>query len=226
MRPRVTPAAVALTVSLGVLVAVPVAWSMSRPASPSLVGELPPSLIAGPSDRSGTTVLDSGRQPAASSPPAAGQALPPRPVGIRIPQLSAEAPLVPVGVGPDGQVALPDSGFVLGWYRFGPRPGQQQGSAVVVGHRDTQAEGPGVLFDLPDVVPGDRIDVDLADGSTVRYRVVARESITKQRLPLERLFARSGGHRLTLITCGGPYLPDLGGYQENVIVTAVPLRRR
>ncbi len=40
---------------------------------------------------------------------------------------------------------------------------------------------------------------------------------------MAELFARSGPARLTVITCGGPYLADQGGYQDNVVVTAVPV---
>ena len=29
-----------------------------------------------------------------------------------------------------------------------------------------------------------------------------------------------GAPRLHLVTCGGPYLPDRGGYQDNVVVSA------
>ena len=42
-----------------------------------------------------------------------------------------------------------------------------------------------------------------------------------QALP-EELFARTGPERLWIITCGGEYLPDEGGYQQNLVVTAVP----
>jgi sortase (surface protein transpeptidase) len=127
-----------------------------------------------------------------------------------------------VGVAPDGQVDLPDDGDVVGWYKFGPRPGDD-GSAVLVAHRDTLEAGPGVLFDLPLVGPGDRIQVGLADGTSLTFQVVARESIDKGRLPLNRLFARDGRARLTVVTCGGAYLPERGGYQENIVVTAVPV---
>lgn len=225
MRPRVTPAAVVLAASLGVLVAVPVVWAANRPDT-GLVGSLPAPVAvetpAGATDAGATgSVPISRADPGASREPAP----PPRPVGLSIASLGVvDARVVPVGVDRDGQVDLPDSGAVLGWYRFGSRPGGPEGSAVVVGHRDTVAEGPGVLFDLPDLQPGDRLEVSLADGSTVEYRVVARESLVKQRLPLDRLFARDGQPRLTVVTCGGPYLPDLGGYQENVVVTAVPTR--
>jgi hypothetical protein len=39
-------------------------------------------------------------------------------------------------------------------------------------------------------------------------------------LPLDRLFARDGPPRLTLITCGGPFLPEFGSYRDNVVVVA------
>ncbi len=54
-------------------------------------------------------------------------------------------------------------------------------------------------------------------------RSSSRESILKKRLPYEELFAVDGPPRLTLISCGGYYDPDNGGYQDNVVVTAVPL---
>ena len=63
----------------------------------------------------------------------------------------------------------------------------------------------------------------LAGGRALDYRVVGKETITKQRLPAERLFARDGAPRLVLITCGGPFLPDLGSYRDNLVVVAVPV---
>ena len=61
-----------------------------------------------------------------------------------------------------------------------------------------------------------------ATGTTTRWRVVSREVITKQALPLDRLFARDGAPRLTLITCGGPFLPEFRSYRDNVVVVAEP----
>jgi hypothetical protein len=54
--------------------------------------------------------------------------------------------------------------------------------------------------------------------------VVSRELIQKQVLPLDRLFARDGPATLTLITCGGPFLPEFSSYRDNVVVVAEPLR--
>jgi hypothetical protein len=54
--------------------------------------------------------------------------------------------------------------------------------------------------------------------------VAARELIQKRALPLDDLFRRDGPPRLTLITCGGPFLPEFGSYRDNVVVVAEPLR--
>ena len=71
---------------------------------------------------------------------------------------------------------------------------------------------------------GTEVVVTDAAGTMQRWRVVSRELIQKQVLPLDRLFARDGPPRLTLITCGGPFLPEFGSYRDNVVVVAEPLR--
>jgi hypothetical protein len=43
----------------------------------------------------------------------------------------------------------------------------------------------------------------------------------RQRLPSE-LFGRTGPELLRLITCGGAYDPETG-YEQNLVVTAVPV---
>ena len=48
-------------------------------------------------------------------------------------------------------------------------------------------------------------------------------SIRKKGLPYEKYFAVDGQHKLVLISCGGYYDRNNGGYQDNVIVTAEPL---
>jgi LPXTG-site transpeptidase (sortase) family protein len=103
-------------------------------------------------------------------------------------------------------------------------PGADQGSAVLVAHRDGQVQGHGVFYDLGNLGVGDRVWVTDASGRHLGYRVVSRELISKKRLPYEELFAIDGPARLTLISCGGYYDRNNGGYQDNVVVTAIPLR--
>lgn len=145
----------------------------------------------------------------------------PLPRELAVPSIGAEARVVPTGVTSRGDAEIPRDGDDVGWYRYGARPGDPVGSAVLIGHRDTVAEGPGELFDLDDVRPGALVAVR-AGGVTLRYEVVSLRSIVKSALP-ESLFRRDGVHRLVLITCGGAYLPDAGGYQENLVAVARPV---
>jgi hypothetical protein len=144
------------------------------------------------------------------------------PVRVDIPALGVRSDVVPTGVDPDGTTQIPEDVDVLGWYRYGPAP-RDSGSTVIVGHRDGRGQGRGALYALGALSVGDRIRVTLADGSRVDYRVVAREVLDKRAVPLEIIFARTGGRVLSLLSCGGVYDRARGGYQANVLVTAVPV---
>ena len=106
-------------------------------------------------------------------------------------------------------MALPDDVDRVGWYRFGPVPGDD-GSAVLAGHVDDREQGLGAMAPLRAAAVGEEVDVTDGAGTTTRWRVISRELIEKQELPLDRLFVRDGPPRLTLITCGGPFLPEFG----------------
>ena len=121
---------------------------------------------------------------------------------------------------------LPRDARRVGWYRFGSRPGAGDGSVVLAGHVDSRTRGRGAFYPLREASLGDRVTVVTDGGGRSTYRVVARELFRKRALPLEDLFRRDGGEVLTLITCGGPYLAEAGGYQDNVVVSAVPLSSR
>ena len=68
---------------------------------------------------------------------------------------------------------------------------------------------------------GARIEIVLATGRRTAYRVDSIQRFDRQALP-EAVFGRSGPERLRLVTCTGPYLPEAGGYQQNLVITAVP----
>ncbi|MCF4136312.1 class F sortase [Streptomyces sp. Tue 6430] len=91
----------------------------------------------------------------------------------------------------------------------------------MVGHVDAKGRGLGVLDALNDVRPGDEVLVERGDDDATAYRVATRRTVGKRDLPSSDAFRRDGPAVLTLITCTGPYLPDRGGYQNNLVVTAV-----
>ncbi|RZU33946.1 class F sortase [Blastococcus saxobsidens] len=153
--------------------------------------------------------------------PAEAPATPP-PVRLDLAGLGVTAPVDPVGVAGDGQMELPEDVGRVGWYRFGPAPGDD-GNAVLAGHVDDAEQGPGALFPLREAEPGDEVSVTDAAGGTTRWRVVSRELVQKQVLPLDAIFAREGPPRLVVLTCGGPFLPEYRSYRDNVVVVAEPL---
>lgn len=169
-----------------------------------------------------------GRPPASTVPrparipspvPTPGTEAPPR--ELSIPRLDLRAPVDPVGVADDGRMQVPEDPDRVGWYRHSPAPGAPEGSSVLVGHVDAEGRGLGVLVGLNDVRKGDRVQVGRGDGTVVTYEITARRTVGKAALAASGVFDRDGPAVLTLITCVGPYLPDNGGYQNNLVVTAV-----
>jgi Sortase domain len=158
---------------------------------------------------------------AAESTPAAPAAVGSIPASVRVRAVGIESPVRPVGVARDGQMQLPADPDLLGWYRHGPRPGAGRGAAVMAAHVDTVEDGLGVLARLFQVRRGDPVVVTGRSGQRRAYRVSAIRWYDKQALPA-RLFARTGPHRLHLVTCGGEYDADRGEYQQNLVVTAIP----
>jgi hypothetical protein len=214
------PAAASAVLGLALAVGAPTAWALGRPQaaagppvdrSPVAASPAPPP----PSD------LVAGPVPARDAAPAtAPQA--PVPALIDVPARGIAAPVQPVGVAADGQMALPDDVEQVGWYRFGARPGDA-GSAVIAGHVDDRDQGAGALFPLREAEPGDEVAVTDDAGRVTRWSVVSREVLHKEEVPVDALFDRAGPPRLVLITCGGPFLPEHRSYRDNVVVVAEPV---
>jgi LPXTG-site transpeptidase (sortase) family protein len=154
--------------------------------------------------------------------PAEAPEKPGEPVRVRVGAVDVASPVVPVGVDERGRMEVPDDVRTIGWYRFGSRPGAMEGSVVLAGHVDDREQGAGAFVRLGELAAGDGVMVDLADGTTLRYRVRTVEEIGKAELPVERLFDRSGPPRLTLVTCGG-FDAVAREYRNNVVVTAEPV---
>jgi LPXTG-site transpeptidase (sortase) family protein len=145
----------------------------------------------------------------------------PVPVALSIPVLGIEAaPIIDVGVADDGELEIPGADAV-GWYRFGPRPGDA-GSAVLAAHIAFNRK-PGVFRNLVDTSVGDRFSVEFDDGSSQTYEIVEEAQYDKQELPFDRVFAKGGAPVVTLITCGGEFNRSLRSYEDNIVAYAVPV---
>ncbi|ANS79143.1 putative secreted protein [Serinicoccus hydrothermalis] len=145
-----------------------------------------------------------------------------RPVRLLVPDLDLDVPLDAVGVDGGGLMEIPEDADRAGWYRFGPRPGADAGSAVVAGHVDDLG-GPGAFLRLTEVAEGMPVVVEHEDGSRTSYTVTGRRTTEKKKLAVDDLFERDGPPLLRLVTCTGPWSDRAGSYRDNLVVTASPV---
>lgn len=235
-------------IGAALLVGAPAVWWLQQPAESA--GELPPELATSetssaqersaaqspspsPGDRAQepssapdaegdtpTTETDDAAQD--NEPLEATTPRPAPPVAVDIPSIGVdEATVVDVALDERGAVEIPDDVREVGWYRRGPRPGED-GNAFMTSHVDSRTQGRGVLFDLRRTEPGDPITVTHADGTRTDWEVVRRERITKGSYPMEQVFRFDGPPGLVIDTCGGAFDPSTGSYENIDIIYAVP----
>ena len=243
-----TRALVALVASIALLVGSGVAWAMARTsgvgtdleqvavarvAADSAASRGPQRPAAPAAQDAATTDRDTSEdavRPGIDIPVVdATEIVIPEPVApprqLRVDSVGISMPIAATGVAQDGQMELPEDPQVIGWYRFGSSPGDRRGSTVLGGHVDSVAGGIGPLARLASVQVGDTVTVTGSDGAPVRYRVETVQRITKAALPVDTLFRPGGRHQLAVVTCGGRYIPEAGGYEDNIVVIAAPVER-
>ena len=248
---KIRPALVIFWASMAVIVATVLylgvlQWQLAEEANPDSVGarpdfssspsaSAPPTVAASPTpDASASGELPSAEAsgaptPSGSSTSGGGSAatdepqMVAAPMRVRIPAMGVNTKVFPVGLDKNRAIEIPEDIRYVGWYEYGVPPGVDRGSAVLVAHRDGVVQGHGVFYDLGSLSPGDKVYVKTSSGEELPYKVVSREFIKKKSLPYKELFAVDGKPRLTLISCGGYYDKNNGGYQDNVVVTAVPM---
>jgi LPXTG-site transpeptidase (sortase) family protein len=139
------------------------------------------------------------------------------PVSLKIPAIDVKAEITRLGLNADRTVQVPKDAGDAGWYANGPAPGEN-GSSVILGHRDSKT-GPAVFYQLKNLERGDKVTVKLSDDSVAHYQVVRVTQYANEDFPAPKIYAKSDGRpALNLVTCGGKYDRDAGGYQSNVVV--------
>lgn len=223
MSPR--SARILITAATLVLVAVVVAFAVWPRTEPR--ADLVPAGSPSPTTVSTTSPVSTTTPVATTSPttrPAPTTTPPPvgvRPDRLRIPVLGVDAPVVPVGLEPDGSMELPGASEA-GWYQpTGVLPGSSTGSAVLAAHVDHRGRR-GVFFDLRALPEGAEVFVSGPDGRERRFVVDTRFQVDKDALPAEELFRTTGPPTLTLITCGGTFDRSVRHYRDNIVVRATP----
>lgn len=148
-------------------------------------------------------------------------AAPPPPSSVerlRIPRIGVDAPVLEMGVGPDGVMESPAGPEPVAWYGFSAKPGAP-GNAVFSGHVDFHDYGPAVFWNLRKLQLGDVIEVALQNGTVLPYAVTATQQYSAATIPMADILATTPVATVTLITCAGTF--GAGHYSDLLVVRAL-----
>ncbi|OIJ24265.1 class F sortase [Nocardioides luteus] len=142
------------------------------------------------------------------------------PVRLEIPAIGLDRRLLRLGLDEHKKLQVPTMAQAdrPGWYRYSPTPGDV-GPSVIAGHVDS-THGPAVFYRLRELEQGDTIRVHRADGRLAVFTVTKVRLVRKNRFPTDEVYGPIRYAGLRLITCGGDYDQDHGGYQRNLVVFA------
>ncbi|MCA9361787.1 class F sortase [Candidatus Kaiserbacteria bacterium] len=141
------------------------------------------------------------------------------PVWLRVPSVGIDTAFAgPLGLNEDQTVEVPDGYEEVGWYRYGPKPGEL-GPAVVLGHVDSY-QGPAVFWPLQKVRAGDTIEIERADGTVGVFVVTRLEQHSRSGFPTAEVYGDIDHAGLRLITCSGTFNHGRQEYSHNLIVYA------
>lgn len=206
-------AVIVMAASVALLVVAVAVWIVQGSSDPSA------DLVGAPQTTVTTTSTTTTTE--APAPTTTTTVAPPgEPVGLSIPSIGVDSVVVPVGLEPNGEMEVPPADQA-GWYFYGPRPGEADGTSVIAAHVDFGGQR-GVFFNLRELQVGAEVSVTDATGATHRYVVTERFQVDKDQLPIEDIFVADGPPGLTLITCGGSFDRSARSYQDNIVVSTVP----
>ena len=141
------------------------------------------------------------------------------PVRLLIPAIGVDAPVTVKGVQPGAVMDVPNGPEDVAWYNFTARPGMG-GNAVLSGHLDYRNYGAAVFWRLKELGEGDIVELRLADGSALHYRVSLKLSYDARIAPVSEIVGPTSKEVVTLITCGGNFDSGSRSYSDRLVVRA------
>jgi LPXTG-site transpeptidase (sortase) family protein len=140
------------------------------------------------------------------------------PVRLVIPKIGVDAAVEKVGLTSRRDMASPSRADTVGWYKFGPRPGNK-GSAVIDGHSGYADDREAAFDDLPKLKVGDKLFVKDATGKRLVF-VVRKKKLFARNASAAEVFGPTKSRRLNLITCTGPFDVAAGTHSKRLVVFA------
>lgn len=138
------------------------------------------------------------------------------PTRLKIPKLKIDAAVAYMGLTQAGDMDTPSSTTDVGWYKYGPLPGNP-GSAVMSGHIDGPRGEPAVFSQLSKLQVGDQFSVSDSTGQSTGFTVHDIKTYQQDQRPPE-VFSSSQGAHLNLITCVGEWDRVQRQFTERLVV--------
>lgn len=142
------------------------------------------------------------------------------PKRIVINSLTLKIDVISVGVDLSGYIETPKDWNVAGWYSESTRPGET-GNMLIDGHYDDNYGRPAAFWKLKNLKTGDRVSILDSFGRSYDYSVV--DSYYVDINDPERMKVIEGPKdtpALTLITCGGVWMPGEHTYNKRLVISA------
>jgi sortase A len=141
------------------------------------------------------------------------------PAHLSIPSLAIDASVQNVGIAKSGNMAVPTNYTDVGWYKYGPGPGEP-GNMVFDGHVDNGFSLPGVFKKLNTITKGSDIFIETGKGVKYHYTVTEVSLYPYKSVPTQKIFTKSGEPGLVLITCDGAWIQGEKTYNTRLVVYA------
>jgi len=135
---------------------------------------------------------------------------------LLIPDIGVDAPFEEKGLNADASMEDPSGREAVAWYPFKSLPNGGE-NIFLAGHLQLGGS-PAVFWNVPDLQAGDRLII-WADGVEFHYSVISNELWSKT----DSLYAVNDpvdSEVVTLMTCGGDFIPETGDYTHRWIVRA------
>ena len=143
-----------------------------------------------------------------------------KPSRIKIVSVAIETDLFELGLESDGSLSVPSDYLKAGWFYDSARVGEP-GNIIIDAHYDTNTGAPAAFWNLKNVKTGDIVSVIDNVGRSFDYEV--REIFYLDINDPNRLQIfdedKETSH-VTLITCGGIWLPGHFTYSKRLVVKA------
>ncbi len=148
-------------------------------------------------------------------------------VRMKIPRFDVDSKIEEIGLLPTNQLDIPKDPYKTGWYNIYDKPGFG-GNAVFSAHVDYYPNIRGPFNKLFQSEIGDDVVVVMENGLEYKYRVIRKERYDVSTIPMGELIwptnRPAGNEWVTLITCGGRFLPTqpsgAGEYLDRDVVVA------